>query len=630
MKKHAILVGINNYSEASGFSPLKFAEKDATDLARVLETRCGFTTEVIVGTQAVYSRIMTVLQQSGAGDVLFWFFAGHGKQVGGKYRLFPFDSAASGYGSILFEDITGFCQKECNYQKVVAAVDACRNVSGARGGPVFEGLSTRDVDLTLSTGTTLEVIYGCTEGEQCWEDKSLNHGVFTYAMLDILENYAGELDTTLLSHKVNDAMRDVHGKLGLGVQQRVRRYYEPSERNRIVLLGPEISDVPSAPPEQDTPVYQLTYVTCPCCGANNQKDKTFLCRECGTDNLCKNHQDPELYICRACKEKRERKAAEELARKAKAENTGNQAQPDGGRVRPPKKGQHNFLKLLFVLGVIAVVIGAGTVLYSNHFEKNENELRAQQEPEGQTQDEAERLAREGVFGKEWKDPKTGMAFVWVPGGTFDMGDTFGDGYKDEKPVHKVTVDGFYMGKYEVTQEEWVKVMKSNPSDFKKGDRYPVENVSWDMIIKQFIPELNKISDQTYRLPTEAEWEYAARSGGKKEKYAGEDDVDALAWYDDNSNGSTHEVGTKAPNGLNLYDMSGNVWEWCEDDWHNNYDGAPDDGTAWMDSPRGADRVVRGGGWYVSAGLVRSASRRRGAPDVRGNVLGFRLVFQAVK
>jgi formylglycine-generating enzyme required for sulfatase activity len=127
------------------------------------------------------------------------------------------------------------------------------------------------------------------------------------------------------------------------------------------------------------------------------------------------------------------------------------------------------------------------------------------------------------------------------------------------------VDGFWIGKYEVTQIEWQRVMGNNLSDF-KGDRNPVEEVSWNDA-QEFIKRLNAKGNGMFRLPTEAEWEYAARSGGKDEKYAGGDGVERVAWYRSNSRGKTHPVGTKAPNCLGLYDMSGNVWEWCQD-WYN--------------------------------------------------------------
>ena len=146
-----------------------------------------------------------------------------------------------------------------------------------------------------------------------------------------------------------------------------------------------------------------------------------------------------------------------------------------------------------------------------------------------------------------------------------MGCGLGPGYcqANESPEHEVTVSGFWIGKYAVTQGQWQKVMGNNPSGFQKGDNYPVETVSWDDA-KAFILKLNGKSGCTFRLPTEAEWEYAARSGGKAEKYAGGNDIDAVAWYGANSGKSTHPVGTKAPNGLGIYDMSGNVWQWCED------------------------------------------------------------------
>jgi formylglycine-generating enzyme required for sulfatase activity len=223
---------------------------------------------------------------------------------------------------------------------------------------------------------------------------------------------------------------------------------------------------------------------------------------------------------------------------------------------------------------------------------------------------------------------TGVEFVFVKGGCFEMGDTFGDGDKDEKPVHEVCVDDFYLGKYEVTQGQWEKVMGNNPSGFKGRDN-PVEQVSWNDV-QEYIGRLNRQSGRKYRLPTEAEWEYAARSGGKKERFSGtsQEGVGEYAWYDSNSGGQTHPVGQKKPNGLGLYDMSGNVWEWCAD-WYdeNYYKSSP------KNNPRGPSsgsmRVLRGGSRGVSLGGVRTTARDGGAPAARNGMVGFRLGLSAM-
>jgi len=156
------------------------------------------------------------------------------------------------------------------------------------------------------------------------------------------------------------------------------------------------------------------------------------------------------------------------------------------------------------------------------------------------------------------DDTTGMELVYVPGGCFNMGSPpeEKDRYDDEGPVHEVCVDSFWMGQYEVTQGQWEKVMGANPSNFTKGGNYPVENVSWNDT-QDFIKKLNKKYDKQYRLPTEAEWEYACRAKGSG-RYCGGDDLDAVAWYDKNSGSSTHAVGGKQANAFGLHDMSGNV------------------------------------------------------------------------
>ena len=239
-------------------------------------------------------------------------------------------------------------------------------------------------------------------------------------------------------------------------------------------------------------------------------------------------------------------------------------------------------------------------------------------------------------GDVWVEPVTGMEFVWVPGGCYEMGcgswDTFkGDNkenlcYTSELPLHEVCVDGVWIGKYEVTQGQWEKVMGGNPSYFKRGDNYPVEKVSWNDA-KDFIYKLNSRSRGGYefRLPSEAEWEYACRSGGKAEKYSGGSDVDRFAWYEGNSGGSTHPVGTKAANGLGLYDMSGNVYEWCEDNYAEDaYGKHPRNNPIYTSG--GSDRVVRGGSWDNSTGgraVCGSVAASR--PTAGSGDVGFRLL-----
>ena len=216
--------------------------------------------------------------------------------------------------------------------------------------------------------------------------------------------------------------------------------------------------------------------------------------------------------------------------------------------------------------------------------------------------------------------------VYVEGGTFTMGATSeqgSDALSDEKPTHQVTLSSFSIGKYEVTQEEWEAVMGNNPSSF-KGAKRPVENVSWSDC-HQFIRKLRTLTGKNFRMPTEAEWEYAARGGNKSRgyKYSGSNILDDVGWYDSNSSSSTHDVGQLDPNELGLYDMSGNVREWCAD-WYGSYDSNSQSNP--IGSSSGSLRVNRGGGWYHFAGSCRVSIRFSGSPGITFSILGLRLAL----
>lgn len=220
----------------------------------------------------------------------------------------------------------------------------------------------------------------------------------------------------------------------------------------------------------------------------------------------------------------------------------------------------------------------------------------------------------------------GIEMVYIPQGSFMMGSNNGE--SNEKPVHEVTIkEGFYMGRYEVTQAQWQAVMGNNPSYFKDcGGNCPVEQVSWNDA-QDFIKKLNEALDgYTYRLPSEAEWEYACRAGTTGDYYAA--DVADISWLRDSYTGQikTHVVGRKRPNAFGLYDMSGNVSEWCRDDLNDTtYEGAPNDGSAWITVSSAKYPVYRGGSWVDNASELRSASRRRNSPRYLSSIVGFRVV-----
>ena len=217
--------------------------------------------------------------------------------------------------------------------------------------------------------------------------------------------------------------------------------------------------------------------------------------------------------------------------------------------------------------------------------------------------------------------------VKIEGGTFRMGATSeqgSDAYDDEYPIHSVTLSDYYIGETEVTQELWEAVMGSNPSEFIGDNQRPVERVSWDDC-QEFIKKLNQLTGKKFRLPTEAEWEYAARGGkySRGYKYSGSNNADEVAWYDSNSGSKTHSVKTKKANELGLYDMSGNVKEWCKD-WYGDYQSNSQ--TNPTGPSEGESRVLRGGGWcYFDMG-VRVSRRDYLTPGYRHIIIGLRLAL----
>ncbi|MBF0136893.1 MAG: formylglycine-generating enzyme family protein [Magnetococcus sp. DMHC-1] len=230
-------------------------------------------------------------------------------------------------------------------------------------------------------------------------------------------------------------------------------------------------------------------------------------------------------------------------------------------------------------------------------------------------------------GEAWLEPVSGIEFTWIASGCYKMGshpETEGREV-DEGPVHEACLDGFWISRREITQGQWRQIMRNNPAHFRKGDDYPVEQVAWDDI-EGFVEKLNQIYTNRilFRLPSEAEWEYTCRNRGQNVRYSGGGDPDRVAWYQDNSNQNTQRTGSREPNRLGIWDMSGNVWEWTRDSYQKD---------AYAHHPRNNPkvenatpyRVIRGGGWQGNANTLRCTNRGFELFSTKRSDVGLRLV-----
>jgi len=374
----------------------------------------------------------------------------------------------------------------------------------------------------------------------------------------------------------------------------------------------------------------------------------------GDDGQKRREEEQEQEHQRRETEERERKAREEVKRKEQdrarqeqerlrrqKEEQERKARPqEAARIQEEQKGRPlaKFVALFLVLGVLA----AGYWIMNPGQDNSANiepvppytpEMIATAIETSQASPTQfpSAVAASSTEAQQTTTNSIGMEFVLIPAGEFEMGSPSGeeDRQDNEGPVHTVKIEkAYYLGKYEVTQKQWREVMGTNPSNL-KGDDLPVVLISWNDA-QEFIKKLNeKESTDKYRLPSEAEWEYAARAGTTTRYSFGNDDSDLgdYAWYYSNSGSGTHQVGQKQPNPWGLYDMHGNVWELVQDKWHSDYYGAPTDGSAW-ESGSSYYCVKRGSSWVSRALYCRSADRSEIGTDGNNIFVGFRLLQEA--
>jgi formylglycine-generating enzyme required for sulfatase activity len=252
------------------------------------------------------------------------------------------------------------------------------------------------------------------------------------------------------------------------------------------------------------------------------------------------------------------------------------------------------------------------------------------------------IARRSCSARQFTESLGGgvvLEAIAIPGGTFWMGSPPGGGYADERPQHQVTIAPFHMGKHPVTQEQFTAVMGSLPACRFKGSKRPVENVSWEDA-REFCDRLSKLTGRAYRVPSEAQWEYACRGGTTTPFHTGETITTDLANYNGEHTYRSEpkgvyrhvptEVGSFPPNAFGLYDAHGNLWEWCADPWHDDYRGAPVDGSAWETGGEAAYRVARGGSWHDTPDVCRSAVRLRFRAAEGDDFLGFRVMMMLLQ
>jgi formylglycine-generating enzyme required for sulfatase activity/uncharacterized caspase-like protein len=617
----AITIGVQEYEF---FPSLKYAANDAKKMRDFLLDEADFD-EVFyfsdnspkingASTSPTRSRLEYLLENEvkklslKTGDNLWFFFAGHGSRENNIDYLIPIDGHSNVERSGISVEYVIQQLQNSGADNIVLILDACRDKGdGGRGG---EGVGKQTEQEAREKG--IITIFSCSPNECSWELKELEQGVFTYALLEGLGSKGQKATAERLNEYLKYRVQELAQKKGK--QQTPRIIADPIEKSHLILM-------PKYATKSDVSIL---------------KNDAYRAQMKGDLKLAE-----QLWV-RVLEVGVDLQAVEALKQIGSAQ----ESQPKIP-IWPITRRQ------ILILGGLAgsgfAVAAVSKYFFDDTSTENisSSELETLPQPKITTHTfTTPKVNRKGeiISGSEGEAEVmienlgngVTLEMVKIPGGRFLMGspETEAQRYDNESPQHYVDVPEFWMGKYVVTQQQWQAIMGNEPSYF-KGKNRPVERVSWNDATK-FCQKLSKKTGRDYRLPSEAEWEYACRAGTTTPFYFGETITGELAnykaseTYADEPKGKYRErttpVGQFPPNAFGLYDMHGNVLEWCQDVWHSDYDGAPVDGSAWVNGGDSSRRVARGGSWNINPRWCRSADRHNYYSDDAVNlIIGFRLV-----
>lgn len=657
-KRWALVIGVDQYRDGN-ISPLRGAANDAAKLARALTDYADFPSDQVIllatdqpeERQPTRINILTYLSNLSSAvpkdGLLLVAFAGHGIERGGQAYLIPSDARLTDDISLLEESAISVERmhqriRAAQVAQVVVLLDACRNDPGGRAdapNPLTQAyVRGFNFDVRNREVQAFATIYATAVGQRAYEYQEKKQGYFTWAVVEGLKgaaaNEKGEVTLSSLVKYVQEVVpKRIAIDLGMGKQQRPFAVIEGYRADELVVA---VSAPPSAATNASTTTSRPS-VTLEDVGAVEAEYWETIKNSTNAadyqEYLKEYPQGRYAQLARLKLRQMDAKKEDFDSPYFKGLNMVN-----GRDLKDLSDGELS-AALNYFLRAEGGTHDAEAKRYADRLGKEFDRRRHLDKP----QPSSVSVPRAGVIVRN----QIGMEFGYVPAGTFMMGSENGQTW--EKPVHQVTIrEGFYMGRYEVTQAQWQQVMGSNPSYFKNCDQCPVEQVSWNDA-QEFIQRLNAHGDGfIYRLPSEAEWEYACRAG-RTGDFTG--NLDLTAWYGNNSGqryldaaeiwrqypntafqyiakngGKTHPAGQKQPNAFGIYDMYGNVWEWCADYYHENYNGSPNDGSPWLMGGASTPRVMRGRSWVDDAAHIRSTDRSGVMPDVRtGTNYGFRVV-----
>ena len=648
-KNWAICVGINQYDN---LPPLNYAVRDAEAMrdyftevgfdrvylftdnsSAITDAGKPFNSQPSFGSLRRFLRVRFDKAFLSSGDNFWFFFSGHGMRHGEKDYLLPCDGDPHPEGieetaiplSYVSERL-----RRCGADNVVLLLDACRNEGGSKG--IGLGEEEQQGVITLAS---------CSPSERSYEIEALKQGSFTYALLEALRiQGAGNCATVeRLEQRLRYRIPEIN-QLYQKPKQNPYAVVEPAFKYHLILL------------QNQATVKDVDTLKMRAYEAQNERN-LVLAEQLWTRILAVSPADPQalkalqqiwtlappVQPVQPFFKSRGDKSAKSSPSPSRPKSPISPVphSPNRPQVSPSSLSENkvfvNRRKILSLGGQGILLIAGIAAIIPGIFKWVGEKITVLQKPS-----EIVPLFPSTSKLVSYQETLAGgikLDMVTLPAGSFMMGSPASDPDADsnEKPQHQVKLKSFSIGQYPVTQEQYQAVMVKNPSHFKNNPKNPVETVSWNDA-QEFCKKLSQLTGKKYRLPTEAEWEYACRAGTQTRFYFGDDatKLEDYGWYNGNSSSKTHTVGEKKPNDWGLYDMSGNVWEWCEDPYHDSYADKPENiknngNTAWPSSDISL-RVLRGGSWGSDSWYCRSADRNWYIAVVRFNDIGFRLAVSA--